>query len=142
MSIAVPPFEWMNWLVSHLGEEQWTGKPASAFVKECFSHTNYKLHGITEPSCAATACAALEHSGYKSPHSARAVSFKDYGVPHAVKPGAIIVFEWDSGDHHVTFCNRIIDEMHIECLGGNQHHHLQISTYNTRSILASRWPIK
>lgn len=85
---------WLDWLKKHIGEKEWTGSSPSAFVEECFKHTNYgPLHGSTPASCAATLCAALEESGYRSTKSAAALSFAKYGDPCDLKEGAIIVFE-------------------------------------------------
>lgn len=133
---------WMRWMEQHLGEVERTGQPTTAFIESIFTHTNYgRLGGITQPACAATACAALEETGYKSPHNAAAISFKNYGTPCDLKPGCICVFEWEPGEHHVSFCyapGAFISSF----LGGNQSHLLQISKYENKYLIATRWPVK
>lgn len=132
---------WMDWMQSHLGAPEQTGAPATAFDAEIFSHTDFgSLNGIMEPGCAATACAALEETGFTSPHSAAAISFKDYGTPCDLQFGAIVVFEWDSGEHHVSFCESF-DDMFVTCLGGNQDHMVTESTFYKKYIISVRWPI-
>lgn len=135
---------WMNWMTVHIGEPEVTGGPATDFDKDIFSHTNYgELEdGIMQPGCAATACSALEETGYKSPHNAAAISFKDYGMACDLQPGCIVVFQWPSGDHHVSFCQAVIDDEYVACLGGNQSHQVKVSTYSRGSIVATRWPVQ
>ena len=135
---------WLDWMIEHVGEIEKSGDKATEFDKMIFTHTNYGPldGGVMVAGCSATACAALEINGFKSPHNAAAISFKDYGDPCELKPGCIVVFEWADGSHHVSFCYRIIDDRNVECLGGNQSHLLQVSTYNRKFILATRWPTK
>lgn len=136
------PTPWLTWMKSHLGESEKTGEQATAFEKMIFSYTNYgDLNGVEVAGCAATACAALEVTGFKSPHSAAAISFKDYGTSCDLKPGCILVFTWDSGEHHVTFLDHIVDDKYVCALGGNQHHKLDVSVYPRRNISYVRWPV-
>lgn len=131
---------WLDWLLKHEGEPEYTGTTPTAFVQECFSHTTFgKLVDSTPPSCAATLCAALEENGYLSPHSAAAISFSEYGTASGLVVGAICVFEWQSGMHHVSCC---LDPSKNLFLGGNQGHMLQRAVYNPKFIIATRWPVK
>ncbi len=139
---------WMDWMRSHIGEPEVTGSKATPFDVMVFSHTSddeVKNSGVMASGCAATACAALELTGYKSPHSAAAISFAKYGTPCELKVGCIVVFQWlsgsDRGGHHVTFCERLNGNGTVDCLGGNQSHKLQISTFGIDSVLATRWPV-
>lgn len=136
---------WITWMRAHEGELERTGSPATDFDKEVFSHTSYEnLDGIMEAGCAATACAALEESGYKSTHNAAAESFRNFGVPCELKPGAIVGFNWagKKGVHcdHVSFCDHIIDQGHVACLGGNQGHEVKVSIFSQKCIDFIRWP--
>lgn len=134
---------WMDWMKQHIGQPEVTGTRPSAFVEECFSHTNFgPLHGQTPASCAATACAALEESGYKSTKSAAAVSFAKYGSACPLQPGCIVVFQWANGEHHVTFCQSLVGSNLVTCLGGNQGHKVQPSTFGRQWIIATRWPVQ
>lgn len=131
---------WLDWMKSHIGEPEYTGSVPTPFIEECFSHTNYgPLDGSTPASCAATLCAALEESGYRSTRSAAALSYANYGEPSELKQGAIIVFQWASGDHHVSVCDTF-DAETVACIGGNQGHLLQPSRFNQKWIIATRWP--
>jgi plastocyanin len=139
---ALGPQPWMDWLRSHLGEPEVTGGKPTAFDKEVFSHTSYgDLNGVMEPGCAATACAALEETGYKSTHDAWAASFAHYGAPCELKPGCVVLFQWASGGHHVTFCDHLVGTDKVACLGGNQSHAVKVSIFDRRFIAATRWPV-
>lgn len=131
---------WLDWLIKHEGEPEFTGSQPTPFIIECFKHTNYgSLSGSTPPACAATLCAALEETGYASPHSAAALAFVGYGVTNPLQIGSICVFQWPSGDHHVSCC---LDPSKLIFLGGNQGHMLQRATYDPKYIIACRWPVK
>ena len=135
-------YAWMKWLYSHIGEIEKSGDTPTDFDRRIFDHTDLKLDDKMLAGCAATACCALEESGYKSPHDPMAISFQHYGTPCDLQVGCIVVFEWDSGNHHVTFCNAIVNEEIVSCIGGNQQSKLQIVNYKRKYIIATRWPLK
>jgi predicted chitinase len=136
------PTPWMDWMRAHRGEIQQTGAKPTPFTEAIFQHTDYgPLKGYTPASCAATICAALELTGYKSTHDASAVSYRDYGDPCELKPGCIVVYQWPNKDHHADFCDAIVDAETVRGLGGNQGHQLQDSDYSRRYIVATRWPV-
>lgn len=135
-------YPWLDWMKEHIGEVEWTGHKPSRFVEDCFKFTSYgPLNGSTPPACAATLCRALEECGYSSSKSAAAMSYATYGMPSDLKKGAIIVFEWADGSHHVSVCYRIFDDM-IKCIGGNQGHMIQSRNFGLKWIKAIRWPVK
>jgi hypothetical protein len=140
------PFPWLTWIKSHLGEITKTGGTApTAFVSEIFRHTNYgPLRGVTPASCAACLCAALEETGFSSPHSAAAISFVKYGSLCELQPGALCVFEWSPGEHHVSVCESLSpgDESTAFFLNANQGHRVQVSRYPVSSIIAIRFPVR
>lgn len=139
---AAGPTPWMDWMRAHRGEIQQTGAKPTPFTIEIFKHTDYPpLQGYTPPSCAATVCAALELTGYRSTHNAAAVSYRDYGDPCELKPGCIVVYQWPNKDHHVDFCDAIIDGDTVRGLGGNQGSQLKDSDYSRSYIVATRWPL-
>lgn len=137
------PAPWLAWMKGHIGEIEQTGAAATDFDNEVFSHTSYgNLDGVMEAGCAATACAALEESGFKSPHNAAAASFINFGEKSDLVPGAIVVFQWESGDHHVTFCDHVIDVNLVACLGGNQSHQVKVSVFSRKYIVWTGYPIE
>jgi hypothetical protein len=141
------PSPWLAWMKSHIGEKEQTGGAPSAFDQEVFSHTSYgNLDGVMEPGCAATACAALEESGYKSPHNAAAESFREFGEECELKPGAVVGFNWEGekGVHcdHVTFCDHIVNDDLVACLGGNQGHEVKVSVFSRKFIDFVRFPVE
>lgn len=135
------PTPWIEWLKSHIGEIELTGGDATPFDEEVFAHTTYgPLHGKMEEGCAATACAALEESGMKSPHRADAISFLNYGMPSQLEPGCVVLFQWPNGGHHVAFCSSVVNGDLVNCLGGNQDHQVKVCTFSRKHIMAARWP--
>jgi hypothetical protein len=133
---------WMVWMEQHIGEVQRTGAIPTPFTREIFSHTTYPLGNVTPESCAATVCAALEETGYRSTHNAAAASYLTYGDACDLKPGCIVVYTWPNGQHHVDFCDAIVDADRVRGLGGNQGGELQYSYYARKYISATRWPVK
>lgn len=141
-AVAASSMPWMDWMRMHRNEVQRTGAKPTKFTEAIFKHTTYPpLNGVTPESCAATVCAALEETGYLSTHSAAAASYIAYGTPCELKPGCICVFQWPGGQHHVDFCDEIIDAETVRGLGGNQGHLLQDSDFLTKYIVATRWPV-
>ena len=135
---------WLEWLEKHVGEKEWTGEEPSQFVKDCFAHTTYgPLHGVTPASCAATICAALENTGYKSTKSAAAKSFasSSFGVICGIIPGSIGVFEFSPGHRHVTCIRKVFQDGLLECVGGNQGHYLKAAKYDKKYLISTRWPV-
>ena len=137
---------WMGFMRAHLGETEIAGDKANPFIVALFKHTTYKTNSDETPWCAATVCAALEETGFSSPKSAAAISFKNYGAPCELQPGCIVVIEHSNGKHHVTFCNNVISPKLVRCLGGNQSNSLKLTTYTIAEgydkIIATRWPTK
>lgn len=137
------PTPWMDWMRSYIGQAEITGQPPTDFDRMVFSHTDFGGLGDTmESGCAATACAALELTGYTSPHSAAALSFQNYGTACPLQPGCIAVFDFGGGDHHVSFCDTINDDGTGTFLGGNQSHYLKESIFDLDYVIATRWPVK
>jgi hypothetical protein len=147
LQISTRAAPWLNWMRDHLGQIEQTGGPATSFDREVFSHTSYgDLDGVMEAGCAATACAALEESGYKSPHNAAAESFRNFGVDSVLTPGAVVGFNWraEKGVHcdHVAFLDHIVGPDKIACIGGNQGHQVNVAVFSTKFIDFVRFPIE
>lgn len=135
---------WLSWMRSHIGEPEVTGSRATEFDKMVFSHTSddeVEKSGVMAAGCAATACAALELTGYKSPHSAAAISFANYGTRCELKVGCVAVFTWPDGHHHVSFCEKLNGDGTFDALGGNQGGSLKVSTFARTHLIACRWPV-
>lgn len=143
--VSLIPTPWLTWMKSHSGETEQTGGPATDFDKEVFSHTSYgNLDGVMEAGCAATLCAALEESGFKSPHNASAESFRTFGNASALMPGAVIGFNWkgEKGVHceHVAVLDHVVNSNLVACVGGNQSHQVKVSVFSRKFIDFIRFP--
>lgn len=142
-AVMVDP--WMDWMKKHLGQVEWTGHAPTAFDREIFSHTSFKLGNVMEPGCAATVSAALEETGYKSMHTAWAPSYATYGEACELKVGAVLGFNWSGRGgpaDHVTFCYEIPGQGLVACLGGNQSKMVKVSVFSQKNIVYCRWPVK
>lgn len=131
---------WLQKAKLYMGEKEVPGPHDNPFVLDCFKHTDYHAIHDEVPWCAAFICRVLEECGFKSTRSAAAISYANYGIPCEAKPGAIVVFKWPSGGHHVSIVNRVISPTLVDCLGGNQSHMVKDSTFNRHYVIATRWP--
>lgn len=134
-------YPWLEYLQAHIGEKEIVGSDSNPFIVALFKHTTYEADSDETPWCAAAACAALEESGYLSPHNAAAKSFETYGEVCELKVGAVVVMRRKDGGRHVTFCNSIMDETRFVGLGGNQADRIKNSVFLKENIVAIRWPV-
>lgn len=134
--------KWLTIARSYLGEEEIPGPEDSAFIMGCFSHTLYPLNQVRDevPWCAAFICRVLEEAGEVSTKSARALSYLNFGEESPLVPGALLVFQWPNGNHHVTLLDHVIDDHELACIGGNQQNRVKISIYLKRHLVACRFP--
>jgi uncharacterized protein (TIGR02594 family) len=118
-------------------------------VREFFTkHTHFPPENITDttPWCSAAACAALEKSGLKSPHSAAAASFETFGSPcNPAKVGAILVFrrtdQSGRSARHVAFSEGLSGPGKVFARGGNQLNRVCVEEKALADLVASRWPV-
>ncbi len=125
----------------YLGEHEISGYKDNQFILDCFQFTGYKASHDEVPWCAAFVGRVLHEVGCKGTGSAAANSYLHYGVASELVPGAVIVFKWASGGHHVSFCHHVVDSHYVACLGGNQSDSVKISVFNRKFIEAVRAPV-
>lgn len=134
---------WMDFMRAHLGEKEIAGRDKNnPFIVALFDHTTYETDNDETPWCAACVSTALEVSGFKSTHSAAAISYAKYGAPCELIPGCVVVMQHPNGGHHVTFLDHIVDKQKFAALGGNQSNQLKVSIYDRSEIIATRWPVR
>ncbi len=94
--------------------------------------------------CASFVCWVLEQEGIRSTRSAAAASYKGYGTPCELQPGAIIVFPKNdpdaAGTGHVGFVNNFPVGGRVEVVSGNQNNAVTLKMYDWRKAVAVRWP--
>lgn len=134
---------WLDQMRTHDGAITMTGSSPTDLITEAFSHTNFgPLNGKTPPSCAAGLNMCLFESGMLGTNSAAANSFLDYGTECQMKVGAILVFEFEDGSHHVCIADGLSgDESKVRAIGFNQDHKCQRIVWHTRYIKRICWPI-
>ena len=116
--------KWLTWAKSKIGIHEIPGPRDNSEIVSWFKFTSLdhdQWHDAT-PWCAVFANAALGLNGTKGTGSAAAISFSTWGheveYPDAL-PGDIVVFEWDSGQHHVAIFEAQDDDR-VKVVGGNQ----------------------
>lgn len=106
-------------------------------ILKYFEATNYgnPLHDEV-PWCAAFECWCLEKAGIKSPRSAAAADFRNWGEKlDEPRPGCIAVL-----NHHVTFYIKDNGDGWFTGLGGNQGNRVKESNYLLDDVVSYRWP--
>jgi uncharacterized protein (TIGR02594 family) len=104
------------------------------------------------PWCAVFVSHCLEEAGYESTKDARALSYKEYGVPSKLKRGAIVVIRRRKkngpnvtgsgrGGYHVLFLDKVTKHF-IWGVGGNQKNRVSRAAYSKANyqIVAVRYP--
>ena len=108
-------------------------------AEKYFEATDYGTPDASTPYCAAFVNWVLAQVGIRGSGHANAVSFANWGddVSDTQPVGAIVVFEWSSGGHHVTFYAG--DD---QFTGGNQTkaHEVCTETLPLDAAIAWRWP--
>jgi uncharacterized protein (TIGR02594 family) len=142
---ALQPVEstpWLSLAKKFVGQSEVLGARDNQWILDLFKHCTYHAAHDEIAWCAAFICSMLEQVGYKSTRSAAADSYRKYGTECELKPGAIVVFHWPAGGHHVSICDHVVNNSLVACLGGNQGNMVKLSTFNRASIVAVRWPTK
>lgn len=77
--------------------------------------------------CASFETAMFDLNGVDAIHSARAVDWLEFGYKVATPVrGAVVVFDWGNGGHHVATVLRDLGDQ-LECIGGNQGRRGEVS---------------
>lgn len=124
----------------YIGQAEIPGPRDNQFILDCFKHTTYKGKHDEVPWCAAFVCRILDECGLKSSRSASADSYESWGQKSELVPGAIVVFQWADGSHHVSIVDSVIDSKTVGCIGGNQSNCVKVSKFARKSIVAIRAP--
>jgi uncharacterized protein (TIGR02594 family) len=115
---------WLTWAKSKIGVHEIPGPGDNPEIDSWFKFTTLDKadwHDAT-PWCSVFVNAAFGLTGFKGTGSAAAISWAKWG--HEVEydealPGDVVVFEWDSGGHHVALLETK-DDNRVKVLGGNQ----------------------
>jgi len=133
---------WFDQALKYLGQAEDPAHHHNQFILDCFSYTSYKAASDSVAWCSAFVNRVLAESAFKGTGSAAAVSFADpgYGEACELKQGAILVFQWSNGHHHVGLCHHVVNDDYVAVLGGNQHDRVQISVFPRKCLIAIKWP--
>ncbi len=143
-SVHYPPGDgappWIDWALRELGRNvvEIPGPRHNARVLYYFGFTRYHAKADEIAWCSAFVCAALENAGVRSSRSARASSYREWGIPCELKDGAVCFFppaDPDAGGSgHVGFYWR------GQLLGGNQRNRVSLADRDFTTVAAIRWP--
>ena len=111
-------------------------------------HAQTSLKATTDevPWCSSFACAVMEMSGIRSPRSAAARSWLDWGEPlDKPRPGCVVVFNRASATnpnaaHVAFFWAPRGEDRRIDVLGGNQRNRVCVAPYLLADVIGYRWP--
>ena len=136
--MALDKTPWMDVARKEIGVEE----PDSL---KYFDATDYDDPGGRTPYCAAFANWCLKQVGIKGSGHADAVSFAKWGkdVSDDMPVGAVVVFRWSTGQHHVSFFSGPGQyEGEGMFLGGNQtsEHEVCEESLPLGRAIAWRWP--
>lgn len=111
-------------------------------IMKYYKATTYPATHDEVPWCSAFVNWCMDQSGIRGTKSAAAVSWLEWGRDCGDTPeeGCIVVFEWESGGHHVAFYDSGVDEDTIKCLGGNQHDSVCYADFPVGSVMSYRMP--
>jgi uncharacterized protein (TIGR02594 family) len=126
------------------GVKEIPGQQDNPRIVEYHSTTTLKATDDETPWCSSFVNWCLWKAGIKGTRDARAISWLDWGKevrPQNIRPGDVVVFEWDSGGHHVAFFKAQSPAAgKMVVIGGNQGNRVSEATYPWSSVMGIRSP--
>jgi uncharacterized protein (TIGR02594 family) len=135
---------WMDIANKEIGVTEVKGLKHNPRVVEYHDATGLSANDDETSWCAAFASWVLLKAGYKSPKTAWARDFQNYGTKlDKPKYGCLMGFERNGpgGDSHIAFYVKD-DAKYYYVLGGNQDNQVCIKGYPKSALLYMRWPVK
>lgn len=136
-------------LIAHamqdVGVTEIPGVQNNARILKMHSYTSLKAKDDETAWCAATMCAWLEECNYRSPRSARAADFIDWGFKSVIPVfGCVLIFVRRDPHgmvigHHVCLYMGETD-VHYWGLGGNQNNQVGYGKFLKADLVAAVFP--
>lgn len=134
---------WLEKAREYKGQHELKGPGQNnQFIIDCFKFTTYQATTDETPWCSAFMNRIMAACNMKGTNSAAAKSWCDYGSPCELKPGAIVVFQWEDGGHHVSMVDHLVNDEVVACIGGNQGDQVSVVNFKTSRIITIHWPEK
>lgn len=131
--------EWLKIAKNEIGVKEFEGPADNPVIIKYHDVTSLQATDDEVHWCSSFACWCMESAGIRSPRSARAKDWLDWGIPlNEGKLGCIVVFTRNGGGHVGFYIDE--DEDGIFVLGGNQNDSVNISYYGWENFLDFRWP--
>lgn len=143
---VIDPMPWMKIAIGELGQKEIPGPKDNPRIKEYQKVTGNDISSYSDevPWCASFVSWCLEQAGVKSTKNGMAMSYYGWGKDVKADPpyGAIVVWQWSSGGHHVSFFEGWSDseKRNVKEIGGNQSDAVTRNEYASRYIIAMRMP--
>ncbi len=137
----MPEPKYLTQARKYLGIHERPGPASDAFIAKCLARCGYAGEDDSQiPWCGCFLAEIMAESGLPYPgESAAAVSWCKWGHHVDLQVGAVVVFEWSSGGHHVAICTAINDDENwVKCLGGNQSNMVKESIFDQDYIICTR----
>ena len=136
---------WLTRARREIGVLEYPGKRNNVRVLQYHQATRLRATSDETAWCAAFVCWALEEEGVVSTRSAAARSYRTYGRPSELVPGAIVYFLPTDPDAaspgHVAFVDRVDETLGIVwVVGGNQGNKVSSAARRIADVAACRWP--
>lgn len=134
---------WLHFALNEIGVKEIAGALANARINLYHAITTLRATSDEVPWCASYTCWCLEKAGVKSPRSAAARDFLNWGEV-VVSPfiGCVVVIARASANPksaHVGFWFGENEE-HVFILSGNQGNQVSVAAFNKNQILGYRMP--
>jgi uncharacterized protein (TIGR02594 family) len=134
--------KWMDVAYGELGQKEVPGQKDNPRIIEYHSKTTLKATDDEVPWCSSFVNWCFSKVGINGTGSARAISWKDWGVASELKPGAVCV-KSRTGGNHVFFFAGFQKRNGVDgciALGGNQGDRVCENWYPLSVINHARWP--
>lgn len=138
---GLPP--WLVEALRDLGQnvEEISGPEDNPDIVAYHQYTSLQAQDDETAWCASSLCAWLERAGFKSPRSAAAASFREWGkeLPEGYQRlGCVVVMSRTGGNHVCIYLDE--DDQGVYCVGGNQGDRVSIRRFSWANITDFRWP--
>lgn len=136
---VVPP-----WLIEALkdlgkGTEEIAGPEDNPDIVAYHQYTSLKAKDDETAWCASSSCAWLERAGVRSPRSAAAADFRNWGKElKEGRLGCLVVMSRPGGNHVFQYLDE--DANGVYGIGGNQGDRVSVTRFAWANITNFRWP--
>jgi uncharacterized protein (TIGR02594 family) len=133
-------FSWLSIAESQLGVTEKPGSANNEAIVDYHATTTLKATEDSVPWCSSFVNWCMEQAGYKGTKSARALSWKNWGVAAEsfIPNGSLVVMKRKGGGHVGFKVGE--DQFYVYVLGGNQSDSVNVAKFAHSQVLGYRLP--